>query len=834
MKFTFLQPYFLFLLILPSIFLYLKIYLYKKNNLDTTNHIFRIVVCLFLIIGICMPNIVLKKNDPVLAFGIDVSNSVDTAQIVESVRWINNLEINSDKKRFFFFADKVSQIEKVNKDTLSKVLADLDFDYNETNFQEVLSQMLNYLKYHDGDKRAYIFSDGNQTLGDFKRIIYKYNELGIPVYAYPMSMAEKDQLIIESINIPKTMHEKQKISAKVNLYSPHDGEMFVEIKTKYLVKSNNYKITKGKNKLNIDIDNLTEEDKVINFKFEFNDGNHLFSKEKKMPVKILPAKKVLVFQKENKDIMDFLNENFEYKFDYIDNFDSIDNSKLDLYSFIVFNNSPYEKLNINLIQLKEYVSNGGGLLFISGDKVFGEAGYSQSEFEEILPIQFEMRERKKNLALVIAIDRSYSMKGEKIEYAKEAARSALGLLEEQHLMGVVAFDSRPYISVPLKMVRSKKRAEEKISRIQASGQTNIYPALGIVHRMLKDLKGTSKHVILLSDGDTHSADFKMMVERMRSSGVTLSTVTIGEDGDPDLMIDLSVWGGGRNYRASSAEAIPEIFIEETNKALNLKDDLINEFQISENLKFDAIDNFDFDKFPRLSNYSIAKRKINSEVLLYVNESYPFLSRWNYGLGNVNYLGVDIEGNWSKDLIDSGFFSDFLNKLFSLSESQINDDRFNLSVNSYKENDFEIMFKIFNPTPERLMQNEINFNLIDSNNNQIQYSAIRSFGNVYKANLSRGDDDNLIELNSKKGFDGYDSTFLFTMANNKVQEMSFYKVNEKVLQQIASITSGDFMKKKSEFNSDNVFWFKQINLAPFFLILALFVFFLEVIFRKKIY
>ena len=32
-----------------------------------------------------------------------------------------------------------------------------------------------------------------------------------------------------------------------------------------------------------------------------------------MPVKILPAKKVLVFQKENKNIMDFLNDNFEYK-----------------------------------------------------------------------------------------------------------------------------------------------------------------------------------------------------------------------------------------------------------------------------------------------------------------------------------------------------------------------------------------------------------------------------------------------------------------------------------------------------------------------------------------
>ena len=43
--------------------------------------------------------------------------------------------------------------------------------------------------------------------------------------------------------------------------------------------------------------------------------------------------------------------------------------------------------------------------------------------------------------------------------------------------------------------------------------------------------------------------------------------------------------------------------------------------------------FDFDEFPKLSNYSVAKRKKNSEVLLYVNKNYPFLSRWNYGLGN---------------------------------------------------------------------------------------------------------------------------------------------------------------------------------------------------------
>ena len=123
------------------------------------------------------------------------------------------------------------------------------------------------------------------------------------------------------------------------------------------------------------------------------------------------------------------------------------------------------------------------------------------------------RERKKDLALVIAIDRSYSMKGRKIEYAKEASRAALELLEEQHKFAVVAFDSQPYISVPMRMVRSKRRAEDRISRIKASGQTNIYPALGVVYRLLDRESSVAKHVILLSDGDTHPADFEKLLRR---------------------------------------------------------------------------------------------------------------------------------------------------------------------------------------------------------------------------------------------------------------------------------------------------------------------------------
>ena len=73
----------------------------------------------------------------------------------------------------------------------------------------------------------------------------------------------------------------------------------MEIKTN--ISQNLNLQTKKENNLNRHYD-LTEEDKEINFKFEFNNEDWSFSKEK-MPVKILPAKKVLVFQKENKNIM---------------------------------------------------------------------------------------------------------------------------------------------------------------------------------------------------------------------------------------------------------------------------------------------------------------------------------------------------------------------------------------------------------------------------------------------------------------------------------------------------------------------------------------------------
>ena len=178
-------------------------------------------------------------------------------------------------------------------------------------------------------------------------------------------------------------------------------------------------------------------------------------------------------------------------------------------------------------------------------------------------MEFKSEEKRKDLALVLCLDRSYSMKGRPIALAKAGARAALDLLEEQHYFGVIAFDSQPHDAVPLELVRSKRRAEDLIDRIQASGQTNIYPALATAWRTLQNHPAKRKHVIVLSDGDTAPAEFDRLLKRMQDAKITVSTVTIGRTGNPELMARIASLGGGKAYVAEELEQVPQLFVEDT-------------------------------------------------------------------------------------------------------------------------------------------------------------------------------------------------------------------------------------------------------------------------------
>jgi Ca-activated chloride channel family protein len=175
-----------------------------------------------------------------------------------------------------------------------------------------------------------------------------------------------------------------------------------------------------------------------------------------------------------------------------------------------------------------------------------------------------------NLALVI--DRSGSMKGDRIANAMNAAVGAIERLRDGDSVTVVAFDSSAQVVVPPTRVSSSTRAsmEAAVRNIRLGGDTCI--SCGMLEGM-QQLAQTSlsgdrvNRMILLSDGATNSGikdvpGLRAMANRMTSKGVTISTIGVDVDFDEKVMAALAAEGNGRHYFVANASGLPAVFSQE--------------------------------------------------------------------------------------------------------------------------------------------------------------------------------------------------------------------------------------------------------------------------------
>ena len=295
---------------------------------------------------------------------------------------------------------------------------------------------------------------------------------------------------------------------------------------------------------------------------------------------------------------------------------------------------------------------GGGLLFVAGEATFGEEGYRNSPLERILPLDFEIEEERSEVALMIALDKSYSMKGPKMELAKEAAKAALGMLNEQHRFGLVAFDWHTHDIVGLQFVRDQEPLNQRIDRIEASAQTNFYPALEACLEQLAAVESEVKHVILVSDGRTYPDEYERLVIRMRQEEITVSTVAIGVESDRELLADIADWGDGNAYTIEDASSVQSILIDET---MNQLPDSAREETVQVDLRgqSDALTGIDLRAAPELYGRIAAVAKDSAEVILGAGANGgggddPILASRYVGLGKTWMFTSDLEPRWASN------------------------------------------------------------------------------------------------------------------------------------------------------------------------------------------
>jgi uncharacterized protein YegL len=171
--------------------------------------------------------------------------------------------------------------------------------------------------------------------------------------------------------------------------------------------------------------------------------------------------------------------------------------------------------------------------------------------------------------VVLILDKSGSMRVDKIEDAKEAAKSFLDYTFDVDKVSLVTFSNGPKINFDLQFMNSANEdlLKVEIDDIIASGSTNIYDAIVTANEILTDSprSGVPLVEILLTDGAHNypsfllDSDFESLAEQTKNKNIIIYTIGLGEDVNEKRLELIANITGGKYYFAPSSEELGDIF-----------------------------------------------------------------------------------------------------------------------------------------------------------------------------------------------------------------------------------------------------------------------------------
>jgi Ca-activated chloride channel family protein len=159
------------------------------------------------------------------------------------------------------------------------------------------------------------------------------------------------------------------------------------------------------------------------------------------------------------------------------------------------------------------------------------------------------------------LDRSGSMKGEKIDRVRRATATAIDILGQQDTVSVVIFDHRTQVLVPATPVTDPEEMQRSIGQIRDAGGTRIAPALDkALQEIQKGPSNTIRRLVLLTDGQTeHEKECLLRATDAGRMGVPITALGVGRDWNEDLLIEMANVSGGTADYIDQPDKIGEFF-----------------------------------------------------------------------------------------------------------------------------------------------------------------------------------------------------------------------------------------------------------------------------------
>ncbi len=314
-------------------------------------------------------------------------------------------------------------------------------------------------------------------------------------------------------------------------------------------------------------------------------------------------------------------------------------------------------------EIKNYVSNGGGLVIVGGKQAYNYGGYLNSSLEEILPVLSKPSEYKGGRNLVLILDVSPSTSAHKSQ--GDILANAINIIQNENLKDanaeVIAFGSKGYdISggfVFLGLEQNQMILREKISRLTPDSQskTSLNEGLKTAKEMLAGKDG-ELDAIIISDGaieDSYKPSLQAAKE-LQELGVNLYFIHIRS-------VAPSQTDKTRNYYAENF--MKELGLDDNYFHINMGERANIRFEPPKELPDEENEGekkeIELDTYPLLeyspnhfitgsvnltnasiTGYNDVTPKAGAERLVITTTGKPVLTTWRFGLGRVAAFTTD--------------------------------------------------------------------------------------------------------------------------------------------------------------------------------------------------
>lgn len=195
-----------------------------------------------------------------------------------------------------------------------------------------------------------------------------------------------------------------------------------------------------------------------------------------------------------------------------------------------------------------------------------------------------------NLGLVI--DRSGSMRGDRLEKAKEAALMVVDSLGADDILSVVTYDSTVEVLLPPTRLVDKDLIRRRIMAISDRGSTALFAGVSTGIESVRRNRSQNRvdRLILLSDGKANvgpssPAELAQLGIRAGGLGIPITTIGLGLGYNEDLMTELALSSDGNHGFAESADQLAALFSNELGDVLSVvASDVVIEIELDSGIR----------------------------------------------------------------------------------------------------------------------------------------------------------------------------------------------------------------------------------------------------------